>query len=92
MTRRRRERETQDIADFLRRMLKAYGRRVADSDDYDLAEMADVMVEMENAMQAAVDGQRERGASWATIGSAFGITRQAAQQRFGRASNRLTAV
>lgn len=83
--------ETPEYADMLRRMIRAYGRRVADADDYDLAEMADVMVEMNLAIQAAVDGQRAAGASWADIGRAFGITRQSAQERFGRA-DRVPAV
>jgi hypothetical protein len=40
---------------------------------------------MNDALQTAVDGMREQqGYSWADIGEGLGITRQAAQQRFGR--------
>lgn len=95
MSKRRRkvERETPEYAGMLRRMIRSYGRRVADADDVDLAEMAEVQAELTRAIQVAVDGQRANGASWAVIGRAFGITRQSAQERFGeRASNRARAV
>ena len=35
-------------------------------------------------LREAVHAAREAGESWATIGAALDITRQAAQQRFGR--------
>jgi len=38
--------------------------------------------EIEHLQRCAVHAARERGASWSQIGQAFGITRQAAQQRF----------
>ncbi|WP_299038975.1 hypothetical protein [uncultured Pseudokineococcus sp.] len=37
----------------------------------------------EHLQRGAVDAAREAGASWAHVGRALGITRQAAQQRFG---------
>lgn len=93
MSKRKVERETPEYAGMLRRMIRAYGKRVADADDVDLGEMAEVQAVLSEAIAVAVEGQRERGASWSEIGRAFGITRQAAQQRFGeRASNRPTAV
>lgn len=76
--------ETPEFASMLRRMCRAYGRRVADADPEDLAEMSVVLDELLDAVQVAVDGQREAGGSWADIGRAFGITRQSAQERFGR--------
>lgn len=78
--------ETPEFAKMLQRMVRAYGRRVADADDVDLGQMAELVDELDAAVQAAVNGQRARGASWAEIGRAFGITRQAAQQRYGRAA------
>lgn len=69
---------------MLRRMLRAYARRVADADDVDLAEMVDLRDELEAAIASAVWGQRRNhGASWADIGRGLGTTRQAAQMRYG---------
>lgn len=84
MSRRRKvERETPEYAGMLQRMCRAYGRRVAQADVEDLAEMAGVLEALQEAIQVAVDGQRAAGASWADIGRAFGITKQSAHGRFG---------
>lgn len=37
-------------------------------------------------LQAAVDGARTAGSTWEVLGGALGMTRQAAQQRFGRSA------
>lgn len=39
---------------------------------------------LDELTQEAVDADRADGASWQQIGAVFGITRQAAQQRYGR--------
>jgi hypothetical protein len=39
--------------------------------------------DIDAAIAVAVKGLRERGYSWAEIGSRLGITRQAAHQRWG---------
>jgi ATP-dependent Clp protease ATP-binding subunit ClpX len=39
---------------------------------------------VEASIREQVDELRRRGVSWARIGEGLGITRQAAQQRFGR--------
>lgn len=36
----------------------------------------------ESALRTAVDLARDRGATWQQIGDMFGVTRQAAQERF----------
>ena len=75
--------ETPEYRAMMVRMLRAYGRRVADADDVDLGDMVGLRDELEAAIADAVRGQRERhGRSWADIGRALGITRQAAQQRY----------
>ena len=48
-----------------------------------LADMADLAAEIDTAIGQAVTGLRDRGYSWAEIGTRLGITRQAAQQRWG---------
>jgi hypothetical protein len=65
-----------EYAAFVRRILRAYSRRVGDGDVEALALMLDLAGE-------AVEGLRTYGYSWAEIGSQLGITRQAAQQRWG---------
>lgn len=75
--------ETPEFGAMVRRMIRAYGRRVADADPEDLAGLAALASELDQAVRAAVHGQRDAGASWADIGRGLGITRQSAQGRFG---------
>lgn len=73
-----------EYAGMMARMLRAYGRRVGDADPEDLATMLAVYAKFGDAIQDAVTAQRARhGTSWAEIGRGAGITRQAAQQRWG---------
>ena len=78
--------ENGEYAAFARRVLRAYARRVADGDVEALAVMLGLAAEIDDAIAQAVTGLRASGYSWAEIGSRLGITRQAAQQRWGRAS------
>jgi len=78
--------ENGEYAAFARRVLRAYARRVADGDVEALTLMLSLSAEIDDAIAQAVAGLREFGYSWAEIGSRLGITRQAAQQRWGRAS------
>lgn len=61
--------------------------RNSESTEY-YAELFPRLASIESAAARAqvelVNLMRERGASWAAVGNLFGITRQAAQQRFGR--------
>jgi hypothetical protein len=84
--RRRRLVENDDYAAFARRILRAYARRIADGDVEALTLMLGLSAEIDSAISEAVTGLREFGYSWAEIGARLGITRQAAQQRWGRAS------
>ena len=64
----------------------AFARRVADGDVEALTLMLGLSAEIDAAIAQAVTGLRGFGYSWAEIGSRLGITRQAAWQRWGRAS------
>ena len=75
--------ENDEYAAFARRVLRAYARRVATGDIEALTLMADLASEIDTAIGQAVTGLRAFGYSWAEIGSRLGITRQAAQQRWG---------
>jgi hypothetical protein len=62
----------------------AFARRVATGDVEALIAMTALAAEIDTAIGQAVTGLRAFGYSWAEIGSRLGITRQAAQQRWGR--------
>ncbi len=81
--RRRRRVENDEYSAFVRRILRAYSRRVGDGDLDALALMLGLAEEIDTAITEAVKGLRDCGYSWAEIGSRLGITRQAAQQRWG---------
>ena len=76
--------ETPEYAAMLRRMIRAYGRRVADADEVDLTEMAHMRAELDQAIETAVAGQRARGQSWTEIANGLGTSRQYAHRRYGR--------
>jgi hypothetical protein len=78
--------ENDDYAAFTRRILRAYGRRIATGDIEALTGMLGLSAEIDTAISQAVTGLHAFGYSWADIGSRLGITRQAAQQRWGHAS------
>jgi hypothetical protein len=69
---------------FTRRVLAAHGRRIGRDGDVDaLAQLVNLGDDIETAVQDAVTGLRGYGYSWAEIARRLGITRQAAQQRWG---------
>jgi len=75
--------ENDEYAAFARRVLRAYARRIAAGDIEALTLLLNLGTDVENATRHAVIGLREFGYSWAEIGTRLGITRQAAQQRWG---------
>lgn len=76
--------ETIEYLKAAARFIRAAGRRVAEADEIELAELLKLQAVYDEAVQTAVDGIRERGMSWQYIASATGTTRQAAYQRWGR--------
>jgi len=79
------ERENTDYCSMLRRLIRSYGKRVGAGDDADLAEMVALRDALEEAIAAAVQGQRSQKipASWADIARGLGTSRQYAQRRYG---------
>jgi hypothetical protein len=74
---------------MVRRMVRAYGRRVAAGDIEALeglvALRADLDAQIAQAAAALHDGTDDHpGYSWTEIGRVLGITRQSARERFGR--------
>ena len=89
--RRRRVVENDDYAAFIQRVIRAYSRRVASGDIDALTGMAALSGELDQAIAEAITALRTRhGYSWADIGTRLGITRQAAQQRWGGTSSMVT--
>ena len=75
--------ENSEYAAFARRILRAYSRRVAAGDVESLAHLISLSEDIDSAIQDAVNGLRASGYSWTEIGARLGVTRQAAQQRWG---------
>ncbi len=82
--RRRPVTENSEYAAFARRILRAYSRRIATGDVESLTHLVSLADDINHAIQQAVNGLRKSGYSWAEIGARLDITRQAAQQRWGR--------
>lgn len=83
LKRRGRSVENDEYGAFIRRILRAYSRRVADGYVEALALMTGRADELDDAIAEAVKGLRKCGYSWAEISSRLGISRQAVQQRWG---------
>ena len=76
--------ENSAYAAFARRVLRAYARRICAGDIDALADITTLAADIDNAIRHAVTRLRsEHGYSWAEIGARLGVTRQAAQQRWG---------
>jgi hypothetical protein len=81
--------EADKFGAFARRIVRAYGRRVADRDIEALTGLVQLRDELDAAIVDAVHGLHGNPYSWTEIGRALGITRQAAQMRFGKAVGRV---
>ncbi|MGC5318534.1 hypothetical protein ACPXB5_07305 [Micromonospora arida] len=75
--------ENDEFAAFGRRIIRAHGRRVANGDVEALRDLVALSSVIDDAIGEAVIGLRAFGYSWSEIGSRLGISKQAAQQRWG---------
>ena len=75
--------ENDEYAAFLRRVIRAYSRRVGCGDIEAITEMVRLAADLEDATRQAISTLNDFGYSWADIGMRLGITRQGAQQRWG---------
>jgi hypothetical protein len=78
--------ENDEYAAFTRRIIRAYARRVATGDIEAVTDMVALSDDLDHAITDAVHGLRRHGYSWAEIALRLGVTRQAAQQRWGGAA------
>ena len=72
-----------EYAAFVRRIVRAYARRVATGDVDALTDLVALSTLLDDSIGQAVTGLRAHGYSWADIAARLGITRQAAHQRWG---------
>ena len=75
--------ENDEFAAFARRIIRAHGRRVAAGDVEALRDLVALSANLDEAIGEAVVGLRAFGYSWSEIGTRLGISKQAAQQRWG---------
>jgi hypothetical protein len=75
-----------EFMSFARRILRAASRRMSEADPEDLADLVALRATVDEAIDNAARAVHAGGASWAQIGAALGVSKQAAQQRWGRSS------
>lgn len=76
--------ELPEYVKFARRILRATGRRIQDRDIEGLAGLAELRNEIDEQMKTTAKALNAQGYSWAEIGRVLGVSKQAAQQRFGK--------
>jgi hypothetical protein len=90
--RKRSKREVENAAfdAFVRRILRAYARRVAAGDVEALASLSQLSSEVDAVTRLAVAGLRHSpySYSWSEIADRLGVTKQAAQMRYGERTDR----
>jgi len=76
--------DTTEYLAFVRRILAALERRVAEADIDALTQMVELRGDLDRHIESAVRKLRndDTPASWADIGRAFGVRRQTVQERF----------
>jgi hypothetical protein len=80
--------ETSSYAAFIRRAIRAYGRRVARGEPADLPALEALREVVDEALAEAVAGLRSEAGgsySWQAIADPLGVTRQAAAARWHHA-------
>jgi hypothetical protein len=88
----KRQVENSQFDAFARRILRAYARRVANGDVEALRSLAQLSSEVDAVTRLAVAGLRKQpySYSWSEIADRLGVTRQAAQMRYGDKTDRGT--
>jgi hypothetical protein len=76
--------ETDTYAEFMRRAVRAYSRRVGDGDVEALRSLCAFRAEVDKAIDDAVSSLHAFGYSWSEIASRLDITKQSAYDRWGK--------
>jgi hypothetical protein len=90
LTRKRPKRHVEDdvFGGFARRIIAAFGRRIAVGDVEDLRLLATLSSDVDAALREGVKGLRANGFTWSQIADRLGVTKQSAQERFGTPAER----
>lgn len=90
LTRKRPKRHVEDdvYSAFTRRIIAAFGRRIAVGDVEDLRLLATLSTDVDVALREGVKGLRANGFTWTQIADRLGVTKQSAQERFGTPTDR----
>jgi len=80
--------ENDTYAAFVGRVLRAYARRVGAGDVEALRTLVQLRVDIDAVVGTAVAGLRGFGYTWSEIAARLGVTRQAAQMRYGDPAER----
>lgn len=84
--------ESPAMAGMLRRAARALVRRATDGDESALVALVESRAAIDAAIGDAARALNDRGRSWEAIGRELGMTRQAAQQRFGNTRDAAAAA
>lgn len=76
--------ENSEFAAFARRIVRAFGRRVAVGDVDALADLVAMRDSIDEAIVVAVAGLRQQGYSYGEMASRLGTSRQNIHQQWGR--------
>lgn len=76
--------DTQDFHRFCRRIVRAYGRRLAadEANELDLADAVELLHELDAAIKAGARAQASR-TSWAEVAKGLGTSRQNVWRKYG---------
>lgn len=82
MTRRKRDKSPAEFIGAVRALIASSGRRVAESDPPDLAQLVQLQAAVQDAIRTAVAGQRHQGITWDWIAKETGTSIPAAIQKW----------
>jgi hypothetical protein len=81
---RTRDKDVRDFLKMMRRMIRAAGKRIELEDPTELAMLIEMHAELDEVIARTARALHDSDFSWGEIGRQLGMSRQAAQQRWGK--------